>query len=255
MHPAARFPPDPRLTRWEARADVVLTVAAVAFLVCYATPILFPQLPAPWPRVLRVANTAIWLFFAADYVVRIVVARRHLHYVRTHLLDLAIVALPFFQPLRLLRLVALFRVLNRRATATLRGRVAQYVGGASVIVVFVSALAVLDVERAAPGSRLDSFSDALWWAFVTVTTVGYGDIAPVTLTGRVLAVGLMMFGIALLGTVTGMLASWLVEKISDDGAPGAREDAAALLDEVRALRTEVAALREHLPAVRADPGR
>ena len=72
----------------------------------------------------------------------------------------------------------------------------------------------------------------------TVTTVGYGDRFPVTTMGRFVAAGLMVCGIALLGTVTATLASWLVEKITDTGLE-TQADVAALTEEVKALRTEL----------------
>ena len=71
--------------------------------------------------------------------------------------------------------MTLLTVLNRHAGRSLRGRVVVYVVGATSLVMFVAALAVLDVERGTPDANINSFADALWWAFATVTTVGYGD--------------------------------------------------------------------------------
>jgi len=156
------------------------------------------------------------------------------------------VALPLLRPLRLLRLVTLLSVLNRYAGGSLRGRVAVYVAGSTALVLFVSALAVLDAERGAEGANIAGFTDALWWAMTTVTTVGYGDRFPVTPTGRVVAGGLMLAGIALLGVVTASLASWLIERVAqveEQSQAATRRDVAALTDEVRALRSELAEAR------------
>ncbi len=76
------------------------------------------------------------------------------------------------------------------------------------------ALAVLDAEQNAPGSNITNIGDALWWAFATITTVGYGDFYPVTVLGRLIAAGLMIAGITMLGTVTAALASWFVEALA-----------------------------------------
>jgi voltage-gated potassium channel len=233
-----------RRERWEDAADGPLTVAAVLFLVAYAWPILDPGLADPWRLACRATTAGTWLLFAADYVMRIVVSRDRVGFVRSHLLDLLVVVLPVFRPLQLLRLVTLLNVLNRHAGASLRGRVAAYVGSASVIVVLVAALATLNAERGQPGSRIETFGDALWWAMTTVTTVGYGDLYPVTTTGRCVAVGLMIAGIALLGVVTASIASWLVQQVVEDEEEEAqsatRRDVAALAAEVRALREQLA---------------
>jgi voltage-gated potassium channel len=125
-----------------------------------------------------------------------------------------VIVLPLLRPLRLLRLIPLLSVLNRRAQTGLRGRVAIYVAGGASLLAFVAALAVLDVERSSPDANISDFGDAIWWAVTTMTTVGYGDRYPVTSVGRVVGFGLMLGGIALLGTVTATLASWLVETVA-----------------------------------------
>ncbi|WP_237358201.1 potassium channel family protein [Rathayibacter tritici] len=61
----------------------------------------------------------------------------------------------------------------------------------------MASLAVLDAERDTPGALITTFDQALWWAFVTITTVGYGDLYPVTGTGRFIAAGIMLGGIAM----------------------------------------------------------
>ena len=125
-----------------------------------------------------------------------------------------------------------------------RGRVVIYVAGAAALLVFVASLAVLDTERGAEGSSIETFGDALWWAFVTVTTVGYGDFFPVTFEGRLIAVGLMLGGIALLGVVTATIASWIVEKV----AQREEDDAAATRRDLRALSAQIAQLQSTLDA-------
>lgn len=201
------------IARWEKVTEWPLTSAAVAFLLAYATPILWP---GEDPR-LTVACTATvwatWALFAGDFVVRVVLAERHGRYVLSHWLDVLIIALPLLRPLRLLRLITLLNVLNRRATSGLRGRLAIYVAGGSALLAFCGALAVLSVERGR-GGNITSFADALWWAATTMTSVGYGDRYPVTGQGRLVAVALMLGGIALLGVVTAALATWLVENVA-----------------------------------------
>ena len=80
--------------------------------------------------------------------------------------------------------------------------------------VFFLALATLQAERGAPGANIDTFGDAIWWAIVTIATVGYGDLYPVTPAGRFYAVLLMAGGIAIVGTASATIISYLNERVA-----------------------------------------
>ncbi|MFY1698329.1 potassium channel family protein [Solwaraspora sp. WMMA2101] len=258
-----------RVASWERRSAAGLTVLAVAFLVVYAAPILYPQLPPRWRAVCVAANIAIWLLFWVDYAVRLWLADDRWRFVRGHAFDLVVLLLPVLRPLRMLRLVTAVLTLTRRTEIWARGRLALYVGSTTVLLVIVSGLAVLDAERADPDGAINSYPDALWWAVVTITTVGYGDYFPVTTTGRFVALALMIGGIGLIGFVTGSLASWIVERIStasaeaeaaeDEagateaaGAGSAAERTAAEAGTAPATRADVAALTAQLVELRAE---
>lgn len=231
-----------------------LTGVALLFLAAYAWPIIDPDLPASWRRVAAATTTIAWVTFAADYVARVSSADNRWRYVRRRPLDLATVALPLLRPLRLLRLLTLLSVLHRHAGGALRGRVIVYAAGAATLVSFVAALAVLDAERRSPDANIADFGDAMWWALTTMTTVGYGDRFPVTGSGRLVAGGLMLAGIALLGVVTATLASWLVQRVAEEeerGQAATQQQVAELAQEVRALRAELAGGR--LPGQRPSP--
>lgn len=221
--------------RWRNLTEWPLAVAAVVFLVAYS----YEVIAEPGGKTAEVIIAATWLVFLADYVVNLILAKPRWRWFSTHLLDLAIVVLPMLRPLRLLRLVTLLTILNRTAGAAFRGRVIIYAAGASTLLVYVAGLAVLDAERGGDGS-IQSLGTALWWAFVTITTVGYGDYFPVTPTGQFVAVGVMIGGIALIGVVTATLASWIVERVEQKEA-AAETITAAHID---ALTIEVASLRK-----------
>lgn len=227
-----------RLTRWERAVEWPLVAAALLFFAAYALEIL-----AHSEGTLHTAAEAViwitWAMFGIDYVVRIVLAEHRWRWFVRHLLDLAIVVLPMLRPLRLMRFLTIIALIQRGAGNKLRGRVALYTIGATVIVIIVGGLAVYDAESATGNIR--SFGDAVWWAFVTITTVGYGDYTPVTVTGRIVAVGLMIGGITLIGVVTATFASWIVERVSDEASKA--RSIAATSDQVDALRAEVAELK------------
>lgn len=231
-----------RLRRWEQRVEAPLSIAAFAFLVAFATPIIWPQLPAAAKTACWAVEWLTWLAFLVDYLVRFSLSRERRRFVLRNWFDLLVIALPMLRPLRVVRLFTVITMVNKRTAADFRGRVGAFVAGAALLVAFVGALAVLAVERNATGSNIRNLGDALWWSVVTMTTVGYGDFYPVTGLGRALAVGLMICGIAVLGSVTGMLASWIVQKVGE-----ARNDSTANLhSELHALRAELAQLRSHL---------
>lgn len=204
-----------RVEAWERRSEIPLLFLAVAFLVAYAWPVLDPRLAPDAEAVLTALSWTVWLAFAADFAARLYLATERRRYAAAHWYDVALIALPALRPLRLLRLLAFARILNRTAASSLTGRVLMYVAGTAVLAVMLGALAVLDAERDADGSTITTAGDALWWATTTVTTVGYGDFYPVTLEGRLVAVALMIVGIAVVGAVTASIAAWLVEQVRE----------------------------------------
>jgi voltage-gated potassium channel len=204
---------EPRIAAWERRLDPWLTGLAVVFLAAYTWSVLDPGLPSAGHEVVEVGLTVVWAIFGVDYLVRLALARRRWRFVGTHLLDLVLLLLPMFRPLRALRLITVLGVLNRQLRDDVRGRVAVYVAGTVTLVGFVAAVAVYDAERGAPDASITSFGEALWWTITTISTVGYGDRYPVTFEGRLIAASLMVAGIALLGVVTASIASWFVENL------------------------------------------
>ncbi|MFF3874300.1 potassium channel family protein [Streptomyces sp. NPDC001978] len=230
--------------RWERLSQRPLLALAVAFAVAYAVPIVDSSADASVTAACTVVEWVVWGSFAADYLVRLALTPRRREFVRTHWMDLCAVVLPILQPLRLLRLVSTLLLVGRRARMASQIRLTTYVAGAVVGLLMFGSLAVLSVEREAPHGNIRTLGDAMWWSFTTMTTVGYGDHAPTTGLGRMIAVGLMLSGIALLGVVTANIAAWFIARFEKDDVEERRQTAAIaeLTEEVRALRAEVAAL-------------
>src|ERR1700761_4638378 len=149
--------------RWRQLTEIPLAIVAAIFLAAYAWDVI-GDLSGTLDTVAQVIMWVVWAVFAIDYVVNLVLAKRRVRWFFTHFYELMIVALPALRPLRLLRLVTLLTFLQRGAGRALRGRVVIYAIGASLILVFVAALAELDVERNAIGSHIRTFGDAIWWA-------------------------------------------------------------------------------------------
>jgi voltage-gated potassium channel len=169
------------------------------------------------------ASVAIWFIFTTDYVVRLGIAPDRRTFLRENIPDLLAI-LPFdllsgveaFEAARALRLARLVRVLRAgvllwRATWTMReilrtnglGYVLLAAGG----VILFGGLAIHAVEP-----RIETLGDGIWWSLVTTTTVGYGDIAPSTIPGRIVAGMLMVFGISTFGLVTGAITPFFVRE-------------------------------------------
>ena len=205
--------PGRRMTqeRWRALSDWPLTVCAVLFLAAYAWSVI-ADLHGAAAEAAEWTMWSIWLVFVVDYVVSLVLAPRRWHWFFTHLPQFVVVVLPLLRPLRLLRLITLWGLLQRATGQVVRGRVTVYVVGSALLLLGIAALAELEAERHAAHATITTFPRALWWAAATMTTVGYGDEVPVTFEGRLIAVGLMISGIALLGVVTATLASWMSER-------------------------------------------
>jgi len=202
-----------RVERWEHRTEIPLLLLAVAFLVAYAVPVVDERVDSGIKSFLFVVSWTVWGAFALDFAARLWLADHRASYARSHWYDVALVVVPMLRPLRLLRLLALARVMNRSATQSLVGKVSTYAAGVAVMSVGLGSLAMLDAEQDAHGANITTFGDALWWACETVTTVGYGDRYPVTTEGRLVAVALMIVGIGFVGAVIASVAAWLVGQV------------------------------------------
>jgi voltage-gated potassium channel len=231
------------LRKWERWTEWPLLILGLLFLVVILLPLATP-LSQSTQAILDWLNWTLWAVFAVDYFVRLYLALERWHFIKTHVLDLVIVVVPAFRALRVLRLISVLTVSLRRTRDLNYLVLPVYVGAITAVLVGVSAVLVYDAEGTNPDSPITTLGDAVWWAFTTVTTVGYGDEYPVTPLGRTLGVLLMMSGIALIGSLTASAAAWLTNtrRTAEEVSEGT--DNSELLAEIRALRAEVAELRE-----------
>jgi len=120
----------------------------------------------------------------------------------------------------------------------------------AIVLITFASLVVLQVERGVPDAPIKTGTDAFWWAFVTMTTVGYGDYVPVTLTGQLVAMILMTFGVGIFAVLTGFLATILLTP-QENGQDSEQDIRAIVREEMAQLRQENAAVRAELSELTA----
>lgn len=210
--------------RFEERMAIPILVAA-ALLTAVSLVLLFVELSRDARITLLVVDGVIWLFFAIEYAIRLTLATEKRRFVREEWLDLVLVVLPLFQPMRLLgalvRLARLSAAVERTAQSAqvLVGRHKLYLalGWATGLVLIASIVTPL-VEPAS--SKIKNFGDGVWWAIVTTTTVGYGDLVPESTVGRIIGLLLMLAGIGIIGLLTANIASLFLEPAPTDDETG-----------------------------------
>ena len=146
-----------------------------------------------------------------------------------------------FRVLRILRALRSFQAVREHLhTDRARGTFVA-VGLLSLIAVLFATLAVLELEQGQTGSNIHSGGDALWWAFATITTIGYGDFFPVSFAGRTVAVVLVVFGLSFFGTFTAYVATFFLEKAQLKEESEIQQ----LIHEVKLLRAKVEQLENN----------
>lgn len=230
-------PPAPRREAWERVTSLPLAVLGLAFIVAYSVYVLAVDVDSAWHRPLIVILVLSWIVFLVDVIVRILVTPRggRWRFVFTHPIDVLSGLIPLFRALRVLELLNQIPYLRRHTGGAVRAQFIVFAVSYALAFIYFVSLATLQVERDAPGANILTFGDAIWWAFVTIATVGYGDEYPVTAAGRFYAVLLMIGGVAIVGTASATIISVLNERIAKLRHHGGHEPSAGTAaDEVKA---------------------
>lgn len=175
---------------------------------------------------LHEVDYAVCFIFFIDFMHRLFTAKSKIEYLRWGWIDLlSCIPMNFFLAGRLFRVFQLLRVLRAIRSIKfvseyfLKDRIRSAFASATIfafIALVLSAIGMLQFEKGHPNANIQTAEDALWWAYVTITTVGYGDLYPVTTEGRFIAALLMTVGVGLFGTFTAYVASLFVAKKEEE---------------------------------------
>ena len=180
-----------------------------------------------WQTFATVANWIIWAIFVTELVAVLVVAKRKRAALRAHWLDVAIVvltipllgkALAWLRLARFIRLARFGVIIGRALQAERRLTAGDTLRVAAILTVTAICLAGA-AQYAFASGEFFTLWDGIWWAVTTVTTVGYGDLYPTTVQGRIIGMALMFVGIGFLSLLTAAIASRFVKDERSDRAP------------------------------------
>ena len=232
------------LTRLDRLTELPLLLLAFIMVPVLLGPMLLEDSFSTAEKTLvRTLDVFIWAIFAADFFLKFAITPDKWRFLRRNWLEALTVLVPFIRPLRIVRLI----LFGARAIKSTRRRLVS-VDFLLVYAIGIVVIAATVVTVAEHGhDSINSFADALWWSVVTATTVGYGDMTPVTPVGRGMAVLLMLVGIGLFGGLTANFASTIFR--TDDNVEANTE---LLLDEMRKMREEMRELRNTME--RLEPG-
>ena len=196
-----------------------------------------------------------WALLLVEYLVRLVVSPDRRGYLKRRWVEPATVLVPPFQGWHFLGMERVSLLLHEgelRVEAILKHHSLFRVLIAAGATLFLGAWLVLLFEENAKGSNIHDFPDALWWAIVTVTTVGYGDRFPVSEGGRAVAVVLMLVGIGLIGVLTATVASVFIKEHTDANREEIKKGHVDLGQQLSVISDRLADVERRLGATPAE---
>jgi voltage-gated potassium channel len=175
-----------------------------------------------------VLEYVVWGVFLVDYLIQLQLASSKKYFFRHEWLSLLFVACPFLRPIRAVRGVLFIREASTKRNSRVASLPAIF-GSLAVLLIIITGAAVLSTERFVHGATITTPSDALWWAVSQMTGSSSGNLAPISNEGRLIAAGLRVFGIGLLASATGYVATWVLHQFNvvreREGDNGAMDEA------------------------------
>ena len=198
-----------KLAEYQRISTVPLLIVGIVFIAS------FVAVAVDGEAVANALFYATWGIFIIDYLIQLYLSEKKWRFITTHIPYLVALIIP------VLRIWALFEVFRRlfwNKNSTIRDRLGLGAIFASILIVVFGALLALIFEAGAPGANILTYGEALWWAAVTLTTVGYGDYVPVTVGGRIVGVGVFSIGVMVLAVLTAAVVHWFTEDTARDKA-------------------------------------
>jgi len=201
---------------YENKTTIPMIIASFLFLIAMSILILddlnyFQGIDALLVAILFI----VWVAFWVDFFIRLRLSSNRRSFLRHNIIDLVSLIIPFARPFLLLVYLGRLKYFSGREGKNIRARVVVYLVSFAILYSYVIAMFVYAAERDAPGATINSFGNSVWWAIVTLTTVGYGDVAPITIAGRIYATMLMLGSILIVGSITGLVVSWFGELVNN----------------------------------------
>lgn len=204
--------------------NILILILSVYVLISLLVSVVF-ELSEELNILLGYIDNFICIVFLVDFWIRFKKADNKLEFMKWGWIDL-IASIPFLdfaragRVIRLIRLVRVFRAL--KSTKLIYEHIAQNkkqsvltsVALISILMIIFSSIAILQFEKDI-NSNIKTAEDAIWWSYVTITTVGYGDKYPITTEGRIIGAILMTTGVGIFGTFTALVSSWFIQKNED----------------------------------------
>lgn len=199
--------------------DIIIVVLSIYVLISLLFDSFFKISPEITRLLILIDNT-ICLFFLYDFFLRLYKADSKKDFIKWGWIDF-ISSIPTFEYLRYGRLIRLFRLMRilrafRSVKYLSKHLFRNRTEGTFITVAFIAflmvmfgSIAILQVEKD-PASNIKTAEDAIWWAFTTASTIGYGDKYPITIEGKIVAAFLMITGVGLFGTFTGFVSAWFI---------------------------------------------
>jgi voltage-gated potassium channel len=202
--------------------ELIIALLTVISLIVILIDIFFP-LNAEQKRFIYVFDLVVVLFLATDFAFRVRRSARKSRYILNHWYEIpAMLPLVLYasadtstiagQVFQQFRVIAFFRLVRLYYLLTLiHGSRFALLSAFSIITIVFGALGVYLTEAGYAGANIKNLPDAFWWAVQTVSTVGYGDVYPVTAEGRIIGIFVMFAGIGILATFITALGTKLIE--------------------------------------------